>query len=78
VGLWSKLLQTGINGKLFQVIFNMNADIKSCVTLNYNIFPFLKRQCGVRQGENMSLILFYIYLNDLESYLAINNNGIII
>ena len=32
-GLWHKLLQNGINGKVFKVIYNMYNDIKSCVSV---------------------------------------------
>lgn len=77
-GLWNKLTNTGINGKLFRVIYNMYLDIKSCVTVNNNISPFFKSYCGVRQGENLSPILFSIYLNDLQSKLEINNDGLVI
>jgi hypothetical protein len=76
VGLWGKLLQNGVNGKLFQIIFNMYQDIKSCVSVNNSFSPFFGSFCGVRQGENLSPILFSIYLNDLDDYLAINNRGI--
>ena len=75
-GLWYKLIKTGINGKIFQVIRNMYADIKSCVSSSNVISPFCSSLSGVRQGENLSPILFSIYLNDLESYLEQNNPGI--
>jgi hypothetical protein len=76
IGLWGKLLKTGINGKLLQIIYNMYQDIKSCVSINNSISPFFKSYCGVRQGENLSPILFSIYLNDLEEHLSRNNQGI--
>jgi hypothetical protein len=76
VGLWNKLLKNGINGKLFNVIFNMYANIKSCVSLNGYISPFFKSIFGVRKEENLSPVLFSIYLNDLEEYLNSNNAGI--
>lgn len=54
----------------------MYNDIKSCVSANNTLSPFFKSHCGVRQGENLSPILFSIYLNDLESYLEVNNPGL--
>jgi hypothetical protein len=77
-GLWSKLLKTGISGKLFQIIFNMYQDIKSCVAVHDSVSPFFKSHCGVRQGENLSPILFSIYLNDLENKLSVGNPGIVL
>ena len=39
-----------------------------------SMFPMLHR---VRQGENVSPILFSLFLNDLENYLKSNNcNGV--
>ena len=68
-GLWKKMLEEGINGKCFKVIYNMYQNIKSCVRYkneNSDFFPCLS---GVRQGENLSPFLFAIFLNDLESFL---------
>ena len=78
-GLWQKLLKTGINGKFFSVIYNMYQHIKSCVSFIKSYSPFFKNNCGVRQGENLSPLLFSIFLNDLEDYLISEGcNGILI
>ena len=47
--------------------------IKSCVSANGQDSPFFACECGVRQGENLSPVLFALYLNDLESYLLHKN-----
>ena len=52
----------------------MYYDIKSCVSLNSQKSSFLASFCGVRQGENLSPILFSIYLNDLHDFLIANTN----
>ena len=73
VGLWMKLISNNINGKIFRVIHNMYKNIKSCVSFNGVQSSFFQSFRGVRQGENLSPILFAIFLNDLESFMA--NNG---
>ena len=78
-GLWKKLLQTNIKSKLFTVIQNMYMNIKSCVQVNNKKSQFFGSQRGVRQGENLSPVLFALFLNDLDNYLFQNgNNGITI
>ena len=73
VGLWSKLLKSNINGKVFNIIYNMYQDIKSCVSLLGENSTFFSSYSGVRQGENLSPVLFSIFLNDLESSLMTNS-----
>ena len=68
-GLWQKLLTHGIQGKTFDVIKNMYNEIKSCVTVNGCSSGFFKCQQGVRQGENLSPLLFSVYLNDLDYFM---------
>ena len=69
IGLWRKLLDTSINGKFFRIIHNMYDGIKSSVSVNGEHTSFFSCDCGVRQGENLSPLLFSIYLNDLEHFL---------
>ena len=70
VGLWKKLLASNINGKCFQIILNMYKGIKSCVSYNGEQSSFFSSFGGVRQGKNLSPVLFALFLNDLESFLC--------
>lgn len=69
VGLWRKLLFNSVNGKFFRIIHSMYENIKSCVKLDSQSSSFFASECGVRQGENLSPLLFSLYLNDLETFL---------
>ena len=74
--LWSKLISHGINGKLMSVIFNLYHHAKSCVRANGKMSDYFTCNVGVRQGENLSPLLFAIYLNDFESYDSIHYKGL--
>ena len=63
--MWNKLLAGGITGKLFNVIFNMYKQAKSYVQFHKS--QFFSCPGGVRQGENLSPILFAIYLGDINA-----------
>ncbi|MCG8093283.1 MAG: reverse transcriptase family protein, partial [Candidatus Thiodiazotropha endolucinida] len=77
-GLWYKLQKYAINGKCLNLIKNMYSNIKSRVTTPEGNSAFFPCNKGVRQGENLSPILFSLYLNDLETYLMTNGaNGIV-
>jgi len=67
--LWHKLITTGITGKLLTVIFNMYNNIKSCITVEGQSSNFFNSYIGLRQGENLSPVLFSIFVNDLESFM---------
>jgi hypothetical protein len=76
IHLWTKLLSTGINGKIFNVVKSMYKTAKSYIKHeNYTGFTF-NCEIGVRQGENLSPLLFALYLNDLEDFLAKAYNGL--
>ena len=75
IGLWKKLLLAGVNGKVLNIILNMYEDIKSCVFSQGNTSSFFSSFAGVRQGENLSPILFSLYLNDLEAFLMHNSSA---
>ena len=67
--LWYKVLEQGINGNVLRVVKNMYENAKSCLKVNDEISETFNCNIGVRQGENLSPLLFAIYLNDFRSYL---------
>jgi len=75
-GLWHKLHQTGIykTSKVYKIIVNMYDDIKSCVFSANEKTNFFTSNAGVRQGENLSPLLFSLFINDLEEYLMTRGN----
>ena len=74
--LWVKLLKLGIKGNVINVIYNLYANAKSCVRKGQDLSEFFSCNVGVRQGENLSPLLFAIYLNDFESYVAQEYDGL--
>ena len=60
--LWHKLLEENICGKMINVIKNMYKCAKSCVMVNDDISPLFDVEIGVRQGENLSPVLFFFIL----------------
>ena len=68
-GLWHKLLENEINGKMYKFIFNMYSGSKSLVLYNGEMSEYFPCNIGVRQIENFPPFLFSIYLNDLQQFL---------
>ena len=68
--LWQKLLDQNINGKILTVIKNLYSNAKSCVTIDSKTSDFFRLNIGVRQGENLSPILFALFLNDMNDYMS--------
>ena len=77
--LWEKLIKNAISGKIIIVIKDMYHKAKSCVkTPNGISSSFFLCNVGVRQGENLSPILFSLFLNDLRSYLSEHIDGLLL
>ena len=62
--LWKKLISCGISGKVLRVILNMYKSIKSCVMANGMQSDFFESHVG----ENLSPLLFALFLNDMEFF----------
>ena len=74
--LWQKLLTHHIDGKMFKVIHSLYANAKSCVRLRHAKSEFFVSNVGVRQGENLSPILFSLFLNDLSEFISHAYSGL--
>ena len=72
----AKLLQNGISGKIFKVIFNLCTNAKSCVKVHGSHSSFFSCLAGVRQGENLSPLPFAIFLCDLEIAILLCDKGL--
>ena len=75
--LWSKLLAKGIGGKLIKSIYSMYNNAKSCISISGKTSGYFACKTGVRQGENLSPLLFLIFLSDLGDYLSTKYNGLL-
>lgn len=74
--LWIKLLQHNIDGNVLKVVRDVYSKAKASVrsgTVLSNAFPC---EIGVRQGDNLSPILFAIFLNDLSRHLSRDYDGL--
>ena len=74
--LWQRILESNVNGKLFRVIYNMYDAAKSCIKVGNNLSEVFHCNIGVRQGENLSPILFAMLINEFKNNLSTQYNGV--
>ena len=61
---------------MIEIIQNLYADAKSCVRVSHLKPELFCSNIGVRQGENLSPLLFSLFLNDLTEFIAHVYNGL--
>jgi hypothetical protein len=76
IALWQKLLRHGIDGKFLVLVRNMYDQAKSCVKTSGTASEFFQSNVGLRQGENLSPVLFSLFLNDLTDFIAKAYDGL--
>ena len=61
---------------MFKVIHNLYANAKSCVRIGNSKSMLFSSNIGVRQGENVSPVLFSLFLNDLTEFISHAYDGL--
>ena len=72
-GLCHKLKALGVDEKMTNIISNMYKQTYTSVIFKKKILPKIRVTKGLKQGDNLSPLLFNIYINDLPQYLASGN-----
>lgn len=75
-GLWKKLYDAGIRGKLWNMIKNMYTNVQSCMGINGVKSNFFQIKLGLRQGCVLSPLLFDIFINDLVEEIKKSELGV--
>jgi hypothetical protein len=63
-GLWVKLHNMGLRGKVWSVLRNMYSVVKSCVRNKCVLSDLLYCAVGLHQGEILSPVLFSLFIED--------------
>ncbi len=68
-GLLSKLIESGIGGKTYNIIKTMYSNNQCAIKIGNKLTEFFTQGRGVRQGCPLSPTLFNIYINELAKVL---------
>ena len=71
-GLWSKRINSNINGKCFKLIRNMYNNLKSRISTAEGTSAYFPCNCGVRQGEIYILFLCILMTLNMTSILILH------
>ena len=64
-GLWKRLIEVGIRGKMWRVLKNVYDIVESCVLVGKEQTEWFSVEAGVRQGCILSPILFAVFIDGL-------------
>ena len=71
--MFTKLLDSGVKGNFFNIIKSMYSNTKSYIKYNNLKSTAFIANTGIKQGCNLSCLIFAVYLNDLEETMENSN-----
>ena len=75
-GLWKRLWEEGVRGKMWRVVKGMYETVQSQVLVGEEGTEWFEVETGVRQGCVMSPILFSFFINGLAREIKEKGKGI--
>ena len=75
-GLWHKLWEAGVKGKMWRILKNIYKQVKSSVMLGKYRTDFFLIEVGLRQGCLLSPILFDLFIDDLVKEINALGKGV--
>ena len=64
-GLWKRLAEEGVKGKMWRVLKSIYATVESCVVIDGRLTDWFPIDTGVRQGCVLSPLLYAFFINGL-------------
>jgi hypothetical protein len=75
-GIWQRLSDAGVTGRLWEAIRDTYRDVQSCVSIDGKRSKWFRSLLGVRQGAVLSPALFSTIINGLVEHLSERGFGI--
>ena len=75
-GLWLKLAEAGVHGRMFRVLHQMYDEVWSAVLVDDVASDWFKLRIGLRQGCVLSPLLFDIFINGVANDLNVKGLGV--
>jgi hypothetical protein len=74
--LWYKLLQEGVEGKMYNAVRSLYTDVKCAIKVNGMFAQWFPVKNGIKQGCKISPTFFQLYINDLAVLINSLNCGV--
>ena len=75
-GLWDRVAEEGIKGKMWRVLVSIYNTVESCVRVKEDLTEWFPVNTGVRQGCILSPFLYALFINGLVKEINALNLGI--